>query len=208
MSATCESPKQTDPRPSICNATRSLAAGDRRRPPLRGPRIRPQRRPARPRRLPQGAPRRRHPGRLETRPARAQPPPPRQHRPRPDRPRRRAQGPHRARRGHRHHDRRRQARLRDLRRPGRVRTRTDLRTHHRRAGLGPRPRPQRRPALQDDAGQAPPRRGLDGQPDTKVGDLCTELGVTRQTLYRHVSPTGELRPDGRRLLADSGRKPG
>jgi len=41
-----------------------------------------------------------------------------------------------------------------------------------------------------------------GQPDTKVGDLCTELGITRQTLYRHVSPTGELRasatscPDG------------
>jgi DNA invertase Pin-like site-specific DNA recombinase len=27
-----------------------------------------------------------------------------------------------------------------------------------------------------------------GQPETKVGDLCQELGVTRQTLYRHVSP--------------------
>ncbi len=40
-----------------------------------------------------------------------------------------------------------------------------------------------------------------GQPDTKVGDLCAELGVSRQTLYRHVSPTGELRPDGERLLA-------
>lgn len=39
-----------------------------------------------------------------------------------------------------------------------------------------------------------------GQPDTKVGDLCKELGVTRQTLYRHVSPTGELRPDGVKLL--------
>lgn len=39
-----------------------------------------------------------------------------------------------------------------------------------------------------------------GQPDTKVGDLCKELGVTRQTLYRHVSPTGELRPDGKKLL--------
>ncbi|WP_309472574.1 recombinase family protein, partial [Klebsiella pneumoniae] len=35
-----------------------------------------------------------------------------------------------------------------------------------------------------------------GQPETKVGDLCQELGVTRQTLYRHVSPKGELRPDG------------
>ena len=27
------------------------------------------------------------------------------------------------------------------------------------------------------------------------------LGVTRQTLYRHLSPQGELRPDGVRLLA-------
>lgn len=40
-----------------------------------------------------------------------------------------------------------------------------------------------------------------GQPDTKVADLCAELGITRQTLYRHVSPNGELRPDGNRLLA-------
>ena len=39
-----------------------------------------------------------------------------------------------------------------------------------------------------------------GQPETKVGDLCQELGVTRQTLYRHVSPHGELRPDGVKLL--------
>ncbi len=39
------------------------------------------------------------------------------------------------------------------------------------------------------------------QADTKVSDLCTELGITRQTLYRHVSPNGELRPDGLRLLA-------
>lgn len=39
-----------------------------------------------------------------------------------------------------------------------------------------------------------------GQPGTNVGDLCKELGVTRQTLYRHVSPTGELREDGAKLL--------
>jgi len=39
-----------------------------------------------------------------------------------------------------------------------------------------------------------------GQPDTNVGDLCKELGVTRQTLYRHVSPTGELRDDGKKIL--------
>ena len=39
-----------------------------------------------------------------------------------------------------------------------------------------------------------------GQPETVVSALCTELGVTRQTLYRFVSPTGELRADGLRLL--------
>jgi len=31
-----------------------------------------------------------------------------------------------------------------------------------------------------------------GKPKTKVADLCRELGVTRQTLYRHVSPVGKL----------------
>ena len=40
-----------------------------------------------------------------------------------------------------------------------------------------------------------------GKPGTKVSELCTELSITRQTLYRHVSPTGELRPDGVKLLA-------
>lgn len=40
-----------------------------------------------------------------------------------------------------------------------------------------------------------------GQPGTKIGELCTELGVSRQTLYRHVTPQGELRPDGLSLLA-------
>ena len=40
-----------------------------------------------------------------------------------------------------------------------------------------------------------------GQPETHVGALCRELGITRQTLYRHVSPQGELRPDGAKLLA-------
>ena len=39
-----------------------------------------------------------------------------------------------------------------------------------------------------------------GQPGTKVGELCKELGITRQTLYRHVSPTGKLRPDGKKVL--------
>lgn len=40
-----------------------------------------------------------------------------------------------------------------------------------------------------------------GQPGTKVGELCAELAVTRQTLYRHVDPKGDLRPDGRKLLS-------
>lgn len=39
-----------------------------------------------------------------------------------------------------------------------------------------------------------------GKPETKVGELCEELGLTRQTLYRHVAPDGSLREDGKRLL--------
>ena len=39
-----------------------------------------------------------------------------------------------------------------------------------------------------------------GQKETQVGELCKELGITRQTLYRHVSPCGELRPDGLKVL--------
>lgn len=40
-----------------------------------------------------------------------------------------------------------------------------------------------------------------GQPETKIGNLCKEIGITRQTLYRHVSPNGELRSDGVKLLS-------
>jgi DNA invertase Pin-like site-specific DNA recombinase len=39
-----------------------------------------------------------------------------------------------------------------------------------------------------------------GKPETKVADLCKELGVTRQTLYRHVAPDGTPRSDGLKLL--------
>jgi DNA invertase Pin-like site-specific DNA recombinase len=39
-----------------------------------------------------------------------------------------------------------------------------------------------------------------GKPETKVAELCAELGITRQTLYRFVSPAGAMREDGRRLL--------
>lgn len=36
--------------------------------------------------------------------------------------------------------------------------------------------------------------------DTKVSELCEELGVTRSTLYRYVGPSGELRDHGARVL--------
>jgi transcriptional regulator with PAS, ATPase and Fis domain len=39
-----------------------------------------------------------------------------------------------------------------------------------------------------------------GKAGTVVNDLCQELGISRQTLYRYVSPTGTLRPDGKKLL--------
>lgn len=39
-----------------------------------------------------------------------------------------------------------------------------------------------------------------GKPETMVGPLCKELGISRQTLYRHVGPDGSLRDDGLRLL--------
>jgi len=39
-----------------------------------------------------------------------------------------------------------------------------------------------------------------GMPETIVGRLCKELGVTRQTLYRHVGPDGTVREVGLRLL--------
>jgi DNA invertase Pin-like site-specific DNA recombinase len=40
-----------------------------------------------------------------------------------------------------------------------------------------------------------------GKPETNVSALCAELSISRQTLYRHVSPEGALRPDGEKLLA-------
>jgi hypothetical protein len=40
-----------------------------------------------------------------------------------------------------------------------------------------------------------------GQKKTKASDLCKQLGATRQTLSRHVSLAGELRPDGAKLFS-------
>jgi DNA invertase Pin-like site-specific DNA recombinase len=41
--------------------------------------------------------------------------------------------------------------------------------------------------------------------NTRVGDLCLELGITRQTLYRFVGPKGELRADGEKLIKRNGK---
>ena len=35
---------------------------------------------------------------------------------------------------------------------------------------------------------------------TKVGELCRELDITRQTLYRHISPEGKLRADALKVM--------
>jgi DNA invertase Pin-like site-specific DNA recombinase len=37
--------------------------------------------------------------------------------------------------------------------------------------------------------------------DTRVAELCQELKVSRATLYRYVSPTGELREHGAKVMA-------
>jgi len=44
-----------------------------------------------------------------------------------------------------------------------------------------------------------------GKPETKVAELCAELGITRETLYRHVTPKEEIRPDGEKLLTQRAR---
>lgn len=41
------------------------------------------------------------------------------------------------------------------------------------------------------------------QRDTSVATLCKELGVERVTLYRYVSPKGELRDYGKRVLGSA-----
>ena len=39
-----------------------------------------------------------------------------------------------------------------------------------------------------------------GKRETVGADLCEELDITPPTLYRHVSPTGELRSDDKKVL--------
>ena len=43
-----------------------------------------------------------------------------------------------------------------------------------------------------------------GKLETKIGPLCRELGISRQTLYRHVAPDGALRAHGIKLLGRRG----
>jgi hypothetical protein len=40
-----------------------------------------------------------------------------------------------------------------------------------------------------------------GNPETIIEELCAELGIVRQTLYRHVGPDG-----GQKLLKSKGRE--
>jgi DNA invertase Pin-like site-specific DNA recombinase len=44
-----------------------------------------------------------------------------------------------------------------------------------------------------------------GKRETNIASLCDELGITRQTLYRHVAPNGTLRPDGKKTLESGPR---
>jgi DNA invertase Pin-like site-specific DNA recombinase len=41
-----------------------------------------------------------------------------------------------------------------------------------------------------------------GKKGTVVADLCEELGISSQTLYRHVSPIGELRSSGKKIIRE------
>ena len=55
------------------------------------------------------------------------------------------------------------------------------------AFIGEGARAQWRPSLHDDAGQLHLAQAAMATRDTKVGDLCKELGVMRQTLYGPVT---------------------
>lgn len=49
-------------------------------------------------------------------------------------------------------------------------------------------------------------QGAMGQKDTKLGNLCRELGVTRRTMYRREDPSGALRPGEENLLGSAARR--
>ena len=112
--------------------------------------------------------------------------------------------------GYRHDHACRQAGLRHFRLACRVRARSDFRAHPRRACLRTRSGSQGRPQTKDDTAKLRLAMAAMGNPRTNVGDLCRELGITRSTLYRHVSPTGQPRADTARRgrdPRDSARRP-
>jgi len=45
-----------------------------------------------------------------------------------------------------------------------------------------------------------------GKKETVVSELCKELSTTRSTLYRYISPNGELRPSSIAVLKGKNRK--
>ncbi len=45
-----------------------------------------------------------------------------------------------------------------------------------------------------------------GNPETNMGGLCEELGISRQALYRHVGPDGSLRANEIKLLERQAKK--
>ena len=49
-------------------------------------------------------------------------------------------------------------------------------------------------------------QGAMGKSDTKISELCQELAITRQTLYRYLDPQGQLRSDARKLIAQKATK--
>ena len=101
----------------------------------------------------------------------------------------------------------RQAGVRHLRRAGRIRARADRRADQGWPRLGPRPWPSRRPAVQDDAAKLRLAKAAMGQRETKVGELCSELDITRQTLYRQ-SPRTEASARRREAAPAPARRPG
>lgn len=44
-------------------------------------------------------------------------------------------------------------------------------------------------------------------PNTNVATLCTELDITRQTFYRQILPTTQLRVDGQKILTRQSKEP-
>ena len=43
--------------------------------------------------------------------------------------------------------------------------------------------------------------------DCSVADLCRELEISKPTLYRNITPTGELTEAGKRVLSGKRAKP-